>query len=221
MAKKTEIAEESAKITVVPAPGAALENENETAMDMAKRLTQEVEDYKKLVDTKMTQEELDEMEKEIITIIETNDEHLKCVMYDLPASVDFEGTSYTRSAVATKIIYFISKIEQSWQFVKGLYDLCGMWKQSTFDKISYGALDSTLRLLDQGKFKGMQEWRDILIINEYMKPLHEAYAKETTYQIANGQKHSAIIARRDMIDPVKAAAGASDDRESQVPELDA
>lgn len=185
--------------------GAALANEKETAMEMAQRLTKEVEDYKKMIDEIMTQEELDEKEKEIIAIIDENDKHLKDVKYVLPKNTEFEGKSYSKSDVGAKIIYFISKIEQSWIYVKGLYDLCNMWKQNDFNEISYGALDSTLRLLDQVKFRGMQEWRDILIINEYMKPLHEAYAKENTYQIANGQKHSAIISRRELIDPVKAA----------------
>ena len=47
-------------------------------------------------------------------------------------------------------------------------------------EIAFGPLDSTLRLLDQCKFQGMTEWRDILIVNEYMKALHEQYAKDTT-----------------------------------------
>ena len=49
----------------------------------------------------------------------------------------------------------------------------------------------------------MSEWRDILIVNEYMKPLHEQYAKDTTRHIAIAQKHDAIIKQRDLIEPVK------------------
>ena len=200
--------------------GAALENPDETAMEMAKRLTKEVEEYKKEIDEIKTQEELDEKEKEIISIMEKNDEHLRNVNYILPKGVDFEGKHYTKNAVAIKIIAFISKIEQSWQYVKGLYDLCTIWSHDDYDKITYGALDSTLRLLDQVKYSGMREWRDILIINEFMKPLHEAYAKETTYQIYLGHKHSAIISRRDLIDPVKKAAkDAASQEPSGAPEL--
>ena len=78
-----------------------------------------------------------------------------------------------------------------------------LWKSPTFTEINFGALDSTLRLLDQCKFQGMSEWRDILIVNEYMKALHEQYAKDTTRHIAIAQKHDAIIKQRDLIEPVK------------------
>lgn len=175
----------------------------ETAQEMAERLQKEVDAYKELVSTKETQEELDELEREIMKEMDVYDEYIKGVRYALPESTVFEGKSYTRSAVADKITYFISKIEQTWQYVLGLYELCKYWK-SNETEIAFGPLDSTLRLLDQCKFQGMTEWRDILIVNEYMKALHEQYAKDTTRQIALAQRHNAIIQQRDLITPVKA-----------------
>lgn len=175
----------------------------ETAQEMAERLQKEVDAYKEMVSTKETQEELDELEKEIMKEMDTYDEYIKGVRYALPESTTFEGKLYTRSAVADKITYFISKIEQSWQYVLGLYELCKYWK-SNATEIAFGPLDSTLRLLDQCKFQGMTEWRDILVVNEYMKALHEQYAKDTTQQIALAQRHNAIIQQRDLITPVKA-----------------
>lgn len=193
MSKKTETkVEEQA-----PQAGAA-PTRPETAKEMAQRLTKEVELYKELVDTKNTQEELDELEKSLMSEMDEFDKYIKERVYNLPTSCTFEGKSYTRSDVATKIVYFISKIEQTWQYVLGLYELCKLWKADVKD-ISYGALDSTLRLLDQCKFRGTSEWRDILIVNEYIKPLHEDYAKDTTMQIARAQMHDAIIKRRDLI----------------------
>lgn len=177
----------------------------ETAQEMAERLQKEVDAYKEMVSTKETQEELDELEKEIMKEMDTYDEYIKGVRYALPESTTFEGKMYTRSAVAEKIIYFISKIEQTWQYVLGLYELCKYWK-SNETEIAFGPLDSTLRLLDQCKFQGMTEWRDILVVNEYMKALHEQYAKDTTQQIALAQRHNAIIQQRDLITPVKAEA---------------
>lgn len=174
----------------------------ETAQEMAERLQKEVDAYKELVSTKETQEELDELEREIMKEMDVYDEYIKGVRYALPESTVFEGKSYTRSAVADKITYFISKIEQTWQYVLGLYELCKYWK-SNETEIAFGPLDSTLRLLDQCKFQGMTEWRDILIVNEYMKALHEQYAKDTTHQIALAQRHNAIIQQRDLITPVK------------------
>jgi hypothetical protein len=174
----------------------------ETAQEMAERLQKEVDAYKELVSTKETQEELDELEKEIMKEMDAYDEYIKGVRYALPESTVFEGKTYTRSAVADKITYFISKIEQTWQYVLGLYELCKYWK-SNESEIAFGPLDSTLRLLDQCKFQGMTEWRDILVVNEYMKALHEQYAKDTTHHIALAQRHNAIIQQRDLITPIK------------------
>lgn len=174
----------------------------ETAQELAERLQKEVDAYKEMVSTKETQEELDELEREIMKEMDAYDEYIKGVSYKLPESTTFEGKTYTRSAVAEKIIYFISKIEQTWQYVFGLYELCKYWK-SNATEITFGPLDSTLRLLDQCKFQGMTEWRDILIVNEYMKALHEQYAKDTTHHIALAQRHNAIIQQRDLIAPIK------------------
>ena len=175
----------------------------ETAQEMAERLQKEVDTYKEMVSTKETKEELDELEKEIMKEMDAYDEYIKGVRYNLPENTVFEGKTYTRSAVADKIAYFISKIEQTWQYVLGLYELCKYWK-SNETEIAFGPLDSTLRLLDQCKFQGMTEWRDILIVNEYMKALHEQYAKDTTQHIALAQRHNAIIQQRDLIEPIKA-----------------
>ena len=177
----------------------------ETAQEMAERLQKEVDAYKELVSTKETQEELDELEKEIMKEMDAYDEYIKGVRYALPESTYFEGKMYTRSVVADKITYFISKIEQTWQYVLGLYELCKYW-ESNASEIAFGPLDSTLRLLDQCKFQGMTEWRDILVVNEYMKALHEQYAKDTTHHIALAQRHNAIIQQRDLITPVKTEA---------------
>lgn len=174
----------------------------ETAQEMAERLQKEVDAYKEMVSTKETQEELDELEREIMKEMDEYDKYIKDVRYALPENTVFEGKTYTRSAIADKITYFISKIEQTWQYVLGLYELCKYWK-SNETEIAFGPLDSTLRLLDQCKFQGMTEWRDILIVNEYMKALHEQYAKDTTQHIALAQRHNAIIQQRDFITPVK------------------
>lgn len=175
----------------------------ETAQEMAERLQKEVDEFKAKVDQITSQEELDALEKDILQEYDEYDKYIREVRYSLPDSCEFEGKVFTKADVAGKIIYFISKIEQTWQYVLGLYELCKLWKTPGFNEITFGALDSTLRLLDQCKFQGMTEWRDILIINEYMKALHEAYAKDTTRHIALAQRHDAIIKRRDLIDPIK------------------
>lgn len=174
----------------------------ETAQEMAKRLQSEVDAYAEKVSEINTQEELDDLEKVLMEEMDTYDKYIKERVYELPEGCIFEGKNYTRSMIADYIVQFISKIEQTWQYVLGLYELCKFWKDATNKEISFGALDSTLRLLDQCKFQGMTEWRNILTVNEYMKALHEAYAKDTTQQIAYAKMHNEIMKRRDLIDPV-------------------
>lgn len=207
MAKKKEAVNDAAEKQVIVDLNSTKDAEHiETAQEMAERLQKDLDEYKDFIATINSQEKLDELEKEIMTEMDKNDAHLKEVRYQLPDSCTFENTKYSRADVAGKIIYFVSKIEQSWQYVLGLYELCKRWKTNDLKEINFGALDSTLRLLDQCKFQGMTEWRDILIINEYMKSLHEAFAKDTTVTIWLSQKHNEIIKRRDLIDPVKSKA---------------
>ena len=207
MAKKKEAVNDAAEKQVIVDLNSTKDAEHiETAQEMAERLQKDLDEYKDFIATINSQEKLDELEKEIMTEMDKNDAHLKEVRYQLPDNCTFENTKYSRADVAGKIIYFVSKIEQSWQYVLGLYELCKRWKTNDLKEINFGALDSTLRLLDQCKFQGMTEWRDILIINEYMKSLHEAFAKDTTVTIWLSQKHNEIIKRRDLIDPVKSKA---------------
>lgn len=209
MAKKKETAKQAVQ-EITPLSSVNSAEKVETAQEMAERLQKDLDEYKKFIETVNSQEKLDELEKEMMTEMDKNDAHLKEVRYALPDSCVFEGTKYSRADVAGKIIYFVSKIEQSWQYVLGLYELCKLWKTTDLKEINFGALDSTLRLLDQCKFQGMTEWRDILVINEYMKSLHEAFAKDTTTTIWLSQKHNEIIKRRDLIDPVKSKADKKD-----------
>ena len=195
-----EIVNEQPNAPVMPAAG-----REETAQELAERLQKEFDEYAEKVSKIDKQEELDDLENELMKEMDDYDRYISQVRYTLPESIMFEGKNYTKSVVAGKIIYFISKIEQTWQYVMGLYELCRLWKNPDFSEITFGALDSTLRLLDQGKYQGMTEWRDILIVNEFVKPMHEAYAKDTTMQIALAKKHNEIIKRRDLIDPVKKA----------------
>lgn len=207
MAKKKETAQVAEEQTIVELNSKNNNKENtekvETAQEMAERLQKDLDEYKKFIETVNSQEKLNELEEDIMKEMDKNDAYLKDVRYALPDMCMFENTKYSRSDVASKIIYFVSKIEQTWQYVLGLYELCKLWKTTDLKEITFGALDSTLRILDQCKFQGMTEWRDILIINEYMKSLHEAYAKDTTVTIWLSQKHNEIIKRRDLIDPVK------------------
>ena len=174
----------------------------ETAMEQAQRLQKEVDAYKEYVDTIDDPKQLEEEEKKCIAELEEFDKYIKGVRYNIPAGVDFEGKHYSRSDVAGKILYFLGKNEVSWQYTLGLYQLCQFWKNTSETQLTYGQLDSTLRLLEQPKFRGYEEWRDILLVNEYMKALHEDYTKDLAIQIAASQKHNAVLERIDLTSKV-------------------
>ena len=165
-------------------------------------LQKDLDAYKERVATINTQEELDEEEKYWLEQLEKNDAYLKEVKYELPKNVTFGTEVKTRGDIAGKIIYYISKTEVTWQYCLGLYELCNFWKHTENTEITYGAFDSTLRLLDQVKYKGYGEWKDILIINEYFKPMHEEYTKDLMNQTYLAQMHNEVIKRRDLIEPV-------------------
>ena len=183
------------------------EQKQETALEQAKRLQAEVDAYKKEIEGINDVEVLKEKEKEIIAEMDKFDEYIKSRTYPVPNGVDFEGEHYSRSDVAGEIIYFINKNEVQWQYTIGLYQLCRFWKNTSNEVITYGQLDSTLRILEQQKFRGFDEWRNILLVNEYMKALHEDYTKDLAVQIALSQKHNSILERMDLIGKVTTDEG--------------
>lgn len=184
-----------------------VEQKQETALEQAKRLEKEVEEYKSKIEQINDMEELKNEEKVIIAELDKFGEYIKTRVYPVPSEVIFEGKRYSRADVAGKINYFIGKNEVGWQYTLGLYQLCQFWRNTTEKNITYGQLDSTLRILEQQKFRGYEEWRDILMVNEYMKALHEDYTKDLALQIAGSQKHNAILERMDLIGKVTTDKG--------------
>lgn len=174
------------------------EKENETSKEVAERLQKEFTSYKAKVDEVNASEVLDEMEKEVLAELEENDKHIRTLEYNVPADVEFEGKVIKRSEVASKIIYYINKQEVEWQYCLGLYQLVQMWRRIG-DKITYGALDSTLRILGQSRSKGEQEWKDTCIINAFVQSMDDDYSKDLSVQYFLAKKHDAIMARRDLI----------------------
>lgn len=186
-----------------------MEETKETAKEQAERLQKEVDEYKEYLDKIDDQETLKEEEKKCIEALDEYDKYVSGVKYNVPDGVDFEGKHYSRKDVAGKIIYFISKQEVNWQYTLGLYQLCKLWK-GDIKEVTYKQLDSTLRVLEQPKFRGFEEWRDILLVNEYMKALHEDYTKDLANQIALSQKHAAVLDRMDLTGKVTTDEGHED-----------
>ena len=141
----------------------------------------------------LSKEELEARETEIVNELNEYDKYLDGVEYKLPSKCEFNGTPYTRNAIAKLIIYFLDKIEVEWSYTLGMYQLTQLWRSKDLKTIKYKAYDSTLRCLDGVKFKGSSDWRDILAINEYMSKCHNLYSIDTAWLYFLSGKHNAIL----------------------------
>lgn len=146
---------------------------------------------------------LNEMEDKLMEEQQAADEYIKTVKYILPNDVEYDGERFTKNAIAKLVVEFLNRSEVDWQYTLGLFQLVQLWKSKDLVEIEYGAFDSTLRLLNQLKFKGYTEWRNILAINEYMKGCHEPYSIDTSYLIFLNQKHQEIMNRGQLIQKVE------------------
>ena len=159
-------------------------------------LQKRVDEYTAEVNKVSDLETLNKMEEEVDKEQAEYDEYIKKVEYALNTEgVDFEGKHYSIHDIAKKIVYYLNRIEQDFQYCLGLHGLVLLWKNADLKSIGYGAYDSTLRLLGGLKFKGDSEWVDILIINNFLTCAHEAYIKDRSGLVALAQKRNAVVNR--------------------------
>lgn len=154
-------------------------------------------------------EELSKREEAIVNELNEYDAFLNSTEYDLPTECVFGGVKRSKSAVADLIIYFLNKTEVEWSYTLGMYQLVEFWKDTKSTTIPYKVYDSTLRCLGNVKFKGYSEWRDILIINEYMSGCHNKYSIDTGWLYFLSSKHNTIL------DRMKALGGDPDSEQSE------
>lgn len=164
-----------------------------TYEEMQKLLEAELVEYSEEITNKdLTEEDLLKKEQEVIKELEDYDNYLNKVVYELPKEHVFNEKKYTRNDIAKKIIYFFSKMEVEFQYTLGMYQLVDLWKDN-IEKINYKAYDSTLRCLGGLKFKGYNEWEDILAVHDYLSECHEAYKMDLAWYIYLSTKHNAIL----------------------------
>ena len=167
-----------------------------------KTLEDAIEEYKaevdKITDLKELEKELEEVDK----ILKDDKEYFDGIIYTLPSEIKTVVGSTEKTFKADKIfndiIYFLNKSEVEWSYVLGLYQLILFWK-NTPKEISYGAYDSTLRILQQTKFKGFDEWQSILIINNYMQSCRDGWTRDTNWFLYHNSLHNILLNREQMI----------------------
>lgn len=176
--------------------------DEETAAEMGDRLQKKADDYKVELEGINDVNELKELEQEWIKNLEIMDEYLKKVAYILPKSVEFNHKTYPKSYVAGRITKFIQTKEVKFQFTLGMWEMCKLWISQP-DELNYSEYNSTIETLGSLTFKGMTDWENILIINEFFRMTNREYAKDITAYQYLSTMHSHVVARMQLLEPVE------------------
>jgi hypothetical protein len=160
---------------------------------MAAAIQAELIDYAGQISAYATVEECETEEQVLMASMDEVQAHLDVVEYELPKDVEYEGVKYSKKQIASKIIYFLNKIECKWEQTLGLHQLIQEWKREDFNAIPYRVFDSTLRCLNTVTFKGDSEFTDILATNEYFKPCHNEYSLDTGMIVYLGECHNLLL----------------------------
>lgn len=131
-------------------------------------------------------------EEEIMQLMNENDAHLRTVVYPVSEEVTFDGTTVNKKTACGMIVDFIATQEVEWSYTLGLFELCKIWKAMP-ETIQYHAYDSTLRILGGMKYKGMESWRKILTVNEFLSSCHEEYMRDTSFMLYLSNLHNIVI----------------------------
>ena len=172
-----------------------------TYQEMAAAIQAELIDYKAQVDGFNTIEECETEEQVLMASMDEVQTHLDTVEYDLPKEVEYEGKKYTKNQIASKIIYFINKIECKFEHTLGLHQLVQLWKNEDFVKIPYRVYDSTLRTINTPTFKGDSEWTDILTVYEYLAQCQNEYSLDTGMVVYLGECHNILLNKMNELNP--------------------
>lgn len=167
-------------------------------------------EFQKIVDAygddikDMTLEQCKEEEKRLIAIMDEHDKNMLGVEYELPKTCKLMGSasSITRKAIGGYICELLDKVECEYQYTLGYFQLYQWWKNPQ-DKISYNNLNSTLQVLGNNmRFRGSHQWQMILSINEYFKPLHNAYIIDNMLTHLYGACHSKLLDKMKIDNPI-------------------
>lgn len=170
-----------------------------TPQELEQMFENEVKMYKEKIDTMMTMEELSKEEESLMEEAREYDKYLDTVEYPLVEKVEFDGSNYSRNDLAKVILGAISKMEVEWAGTLGLYEMYNIWKNKDMTSIAYKVFDSTLRILNQVKYKGPQEWKDMLAVNKFLAECHGEYTLDTNFNILLSKKHNCILERYELV----------------------
>ena len=172
-----------------------------TYEEMLAAMQDDLVTYTETVAAYKTADECTAEEQVLMSSMDEVQARLNEVAYELPAGVTYDGKKYAKKDVVTKMVNLLNKLEVKWEQTLGLYQLVTMWKADDFKEVPYRVYDSTLRCLNQVTFKGIHEWTDILIVNEYLSKCHNEYSLDTGMLLYLSECHNIVMNRMKELDP--------------------
>lgn len=164
-----------------------------STQEIQEMLEKDVQTYAVGLEVIETKEEILDLEKELMVKMDENEAYLKTLTYTLPEEAKFDGTVFSRKALAEYIVDFINTQELEFSYSLGMFELVKLWKTKDLREVGYYAFDSTLRILGQCKYRGYEAWRKILAVNEFMKSCHEDYVRDTSYMVYLSSLHNSLV----------------------------
>lgn len=162
------------------------------------------DEFKKAVDKVDDKKTLEKYEEDLMKVMDEHEKYIREVMYELPKEIKFEDETYTKGHISKRIKSFLERHEVEFTYIYGLYMLCKYWAGNP-DKIGYGPLDSTLRLLEQLKFSS-KDWQTMMVINEFFRKADDNYNKDVARTIFLSERHNIILERMELLKPVSQIA---------------
>ena len=136
-------------------------------------------------------DELKAMEQELIKLMDKNDKKVSEAKFTLP-----DGYADFR----VNVLYFLDKQTVQWQYALGMLELVESLKED-MKEIAYPLFDVIVSNLGQLQFKGIEEWKKVKQMTEYVKPISEEYAVLKAYTYLLAEEHSALLSKLGVNDP--------------------
>lgn len=178
-----------------------------TFEELDKYIEETLTQYKPQVETDSV-EELQASEKDLMVEMDDYNAYLQDRVYVLPETIEFDGVEYSKVDVVEKLVEIIADRDIEWKFTKGTYELIRDWKNAK--EVSYSMFDTTLRMVSQCKFNGVDKCVDAAIVNELLSPSNTGYFKDSADLIILHNKHQMILNRVEEITQLNTPVESSD-----------
>lgn len=161
--------------------------------EIGQLLENDIQEYTAHTLTIESKEDALKEEEEIIGAINAFESILKDIHYNLQDGCMYDNQSFNRKTMNSYVVDCLNLVEVEYSYTLGIYELVKLWETKDLEKVQYHAYDSTLRVLQQCKFRGKEQCKKILAVNTYLSGCHKDYVADTTYMIYLSSLHNALV----------------------------